>query len=142
MDWLTSLGIPQQYTGFATVLFVLFAAGFAAYSRTLGKREGPDRPKVQEFYAAGQLADMGPVKELVEGVGLLIQQQVRTNMRLEAVAAALKEVAVLYEGQLEAQATQEEVEERAQQLFERRLAEERPPRRRPSRRKTITPKGS
>ncbi|MDB5540508.1 MAG: hypothetical protein JWQ89_2235 [Devosia sp.] len=139
MEWLTSLGIPQEYTGFATVAFVILAAGFAAYSRTIGKKEGPDRPKVQEFYAAGQLADMGPVKELVEGVGLLIQQQVRTNMHLEATADAIKGLAKLYEEHLEAQATQEEVEDRAQQLFERRLAEERPLRRRiPTRKKPST----
>lgn len=134
--------IPSQYQPIAGMVFAIIVAVGSAIVFLRGRREGAPKPKVQEFYAAGQLADMGPVKELVEQTGLLVQQQVRTNMHLEAVAVALKNAATLYEGQLEAQATQEEVEARAQQLFERRLAEERPPRRRPARRKPSTPKGT
>jgi len=127
-----------QFAG--TLVFVICVGAFAAWSLIFGKK--PRATETREFSLAGQLADMGPVKELVEQTGLLVQQQVRTNMHLEAVAVALKNAATLYEGQLEAQATQEEVEARAQQLFERRLAEERPPRRRPARRKPSTPKGT
>jgi hypothetical protein len=47
---------------------VVQLALYAAYGQTIGKKQGPAAPKVQEFYAAGGLADMGPVKELVEGL--------------------------------------------------------------------------
>ncbi len=127
-----------QFAG--TLVFVICVGAFAAWSLIFGKK--PRSTETKEFSLAGQLADMGPVKELVEQTGLLVQQQVRTNIHLEAVALALKNAATLYEGQLEAQATQEAAEKLAQQLFERRLAEERPTRRRPSRRKPTTPKGT
>jgi hypothetical protein len=92
MEWLTSLGIPQQFTGLATLIFVSVLAAGAGVARLIGKREGAPQPKVQEFYAAGAISDMGPVKELVEGQGLLYQQQVRTNIALERVAVALETI--------------------------------------------------
>jgi hypothetical protein len=60
----------------------------------------------------------------------LVQQQVRTNIHLERCAIAMERATAAYEGHLAAEATQEEIEEKAQQLFERRLAEQRPVRRR------------
>lgn len=126
-----------QFAG--TLVFVICVGAFAAWSLIFGKK--PRATETREFSLAGQLADMGPVKELVEQTGLLVQQQVRTNMHLEKVADALKAAAEIYQEQMEAQATQEEVEERAQQLFERRLAEQRPARRRVRRKTPATPKG-
>lgn len=125
-------GLDPNLQALGTLVFVVAVGLFAAWSVIFGRK--PPKEHTKEFSLAGQLADMGPVKELVEGVGLLIQQQVRTNIHLEAVAVTLKSVAELYEDHLKAQATQEEVEERAQQLFERRLAEQRP-KRRPVRKK-------
>jgi hypothetical protein len=93
MDWLSDLGLSPQLQTLATIAFVIALAVFAAYSRTIGKKEGPPQPKVQEFYASGQFADMGPVRELLEQAGLLFQQQVRTNMLMEASAKAQQQSA-------------------------------------------------
>lgn len=123
-------GLDPNLQWLLTTVFVVAVAVFTAWSHVKGK--ATPRQKSTEFSMAGQLADMGPVKELVEQTGLLVQQQVRTNMHLEAVAKSMEGLAGLYEAHLEALATQEEVEERAQQLFERRLAEHRPTRRRRS----------
>ena len=43
---------------------------------------GPPAPKVTEFGMTGQVAEMVPVKALVEQTGLLVQQQIRTNIFL------------------------------------------------------------
>lgn len=109
MDWLNELGLSPQLQALATVAFVIALGVFAAYSRTIGKKEGPAQPKVQEFALSGQLADMGPVKELVENVGLLIQQQVRTNMHLEATSKALTKFAELYEHRVEDEQREKEI---------------------------------
>ena len=61
MEWLDSLNLPPQLAGVATLIFIVAGAVFAAWSRLQGKREGAPQPKVQEFYATGQLADMSPV---------------------------------------------------------------------------------
>lgn len=133
--------IPAEWRPMALFIFVVGGALSAVLTYHRGKRAGPEKPRVQEFYAAGQLADMGPVKELVEQTGLLIQQQLRTNLALERCAVAMENATAAYQGQIAHQATQDEVEERAQQLFERRLAAERPkPRRRaPARKKPTSP---
>lgn len=85
MEWLDS--IPEGLRGFAVIGFVLAGAAYAIWSSRRGVREG--EPKMQEFAVAGQLADMGPVRELIEGVGLLIQQMVRTNLVLEDIARTI-----------------------------------------------------
>lgn len=121
-------GLDPTLQWLLTTVFVVAVAVFTAWSHVRGKVA--PKARSAEFSMSGQLADMGPVKELVEQTGLLVQQQVRTNMHLEAVAKSMEGLAGLYEAHLEALATQEEVEERAQQLFERRLAEHRPTRRR------------
>ncbi|HEY8578201.1 MAG TPA: hypothetical protein VIL88_17885 [Devosia sp.] len=85
------------------------------------KKEGPPAPKVQEFYAAGQLADMGPVKELIESVGLVMQQMVRTNIALEDTAKAQTHLAHVFEARLEEERRDRETaEEVARQLKEKR----------------------
>lgn len=130
MDWLGSLGLTPEQTGLATVVFIICAAAFAAWSRTIGKREGVPAPKVQEFYAGGQLADMGPVRELIEGQGLLIQQQVRTNLALEASAGALVEVAAIFRAYMEDRA-KERADRNLDEEVARRVAEQLAQRRRP-----------
>ncbi len=107
--------IPAEWQPLGTILFVIAIVIFGAWSRIFGKKQGPEAPKVQEFYAAGQMADMGPVKELVEQTGLLMQQQVRTNIALERIATAA-------EAALEALAEQREEQDREEEV-ERRVAE-------------------
>lgn len=101
-------GLPVEWQGPATALFVIISVLIAAWARVFGKKETPPA-KVQEFYAAGQLADMGPVKELVEGVGLLIQQQVKTNLHLEACALALTKFADTYAHRMEDEQREKEI---------------------------------
>ena len=119
-------GLDPTLQTIGTLLFVAIVAIFSGWSLVFGKK--PAKSETKEFSMAGQLADMGPVKELVEDVGLLIQQMVRTNVVLERLATAFEE-------RIEAEETQEKIEEKAQALFERRLAQERdaaePPRRPP-----------
>ena len=93
--------LPDEWQGVAAIVFVVSMGIFAAWARTFGKKEGPPTPKVQEFYAAGQLADMGPVKELVESVGLVMQQMVRTNIALEATAKSIERLAETVEAQID-----------------------------------------
>lgn len=128
-------GLDPNLQLFLTTAFVVAVAVFSAWSHVKGK--SAPKQKSTEFSMAGELSDMGPIKELIEQTGLLVQQQVRTNIHLEAMATTIKEVAELYRAEMKAHANQEEVEERAQQMFERRLAEDRPAHR-PVRRKPTT----
>lgn len=137
-------GLEPQQQAIAGIAFLIAMGVLAAWSKFRGHREGPPKPKVQEFAVAGQLADMGPVKELVEQTGLLFQQQVRTNIHLEAnatkqgeTAAALHELAVqvgrladAYETQMAAERNEAEIEEEVQRRFEREMDRERRARRR------------
>lgn len=138
MDWLGSLNLSPEQTGLATLIVIIAGGIFAGWARVFGKKEGAPTPKVQEFYAGGQLADMGPVKELVEGQGLLIQQQVRTNLALEAVAKAVERTAVVAEAYIEDRQKEradkdleEEVRRRVAEAIAARDEAERPPRRSP-----------
>ncbi len=109
--------IPTEFQWIGGVAFAVSIAFLAARSHFAGKKEGPPAPKVQEFYASGQLADMGPVKELVETAGLLLHQQVRTNIHLEASANALKQFADAYEHRIADEQREREIaEEVARQL--------------------------
>ncbi|MCW5722774.1 MAG: hypothetical protein KIS86_16685 [Devosia sp.] len=112
--------IPPDWRPFALFVFIIVGAGGAALSYLRGKKVGPET-KVQESAVFGQLADMGPVKELIEQTGLLMQQQVRTNIHLEAVAVALKRFADAYEHRIEDEQREKEIEEEVQ----RRLAKSR-----------------
>ena len=112
-----------------------------------GKKEGPAQRKVQEFAVAGQLADMGPVKQLIETVGLLVQQQIRTNLHLEATATAERELVDLlasHLADLRAERAEREadeaIEERAQQIAEKLIKAMKPARKRVVRRREPTPK--
>lgn len=106
--------LPAEWQGPAAVLFGIAMVLFAAWARVFGKKEGPIQPKVQEFAVAGQLADMGPVKALIEQTGLLVQQQVRTNMALEALAESIKE-------HMNYLRTEREIDEEADRRAERRV---------------------
>lgn len=103
--------LPAEWQGIAAAVFVAAMGIFAAWARFFGKKEGPPAPKVQEFYASGHLADMGPVKELVEGVGLLMQQQVRTNIALEEMAKAVNRLSGVLEDQIEEARREKEIAE-------------------------------
>lgn len=129
MDFLNDLGLSPQLQAFATVAFVIALAVFAAYSRTIGKKEGPPQPKVQEFAVSGQLADMGPVKELIEQTGLLIQQLIRANIHAEAnakaqeaTAKAITRFAELYEHRVEDEQREKEIADEV----DRRLRQQSP----------------
>ena len=125
-------GLPADWQAPATAFFVIAVVLFSAWARVFGKKEIAT-PKVQEFAVTGQLADMSPVKQLVEDVGLLVQQQVRTNLATEAMtkaieantkaqadaAAALAKAAAIYAHRVEDEQREREIEEEV----ERRLRE-------------------
>ena len=102
-------GLPAEWQSVATVVFVIAATLFAAWAKVFGKKQGPETPKVQEFALSGQLADMGPVKELMEQVGLLVQQQVRTNIHLETTATAMTKFAAAYEHRMQDEQREKEI---------------------------------
>lgn len=109
-------GLDPTLQTIGTFLFMTAVAIFSAYHYVTGKKT---KPQSREFALAGQLADMGPVKELVEQTGLLVQQQVRTNIHLEACADRLGRLAEAYEGAIEDQQREREIEDEV----ERRLRE-------------------
>lgn len=82
MEWLSQ--IPEAFRDFAAVIFAVVIAAGAAFNYLRGKKQGPEAPKVQEFF--GKMSEMGPIEKLVENTGLLVQQQLRTNVALEASA--------------------------------------------------------
>jgi hypothetical protein len=113
--------ISADFQWIGGLVFAVSVAFLAAWSRFAGKKEGPATPKVQEFYAAGQLADMGPVKEMVESVGLVMQQMVRTNIALEETARGIHRISEVYETHLAEERRDKEIaEEVARQLKEKR----------------------
>lgn len=122
-------GIDPGLQGIGTAVFVLLIAAFAAWNFVFG-RKTPAKTETKEFSFAGQLADMGSVKELVEQTGLLVQQQVRTNMHLEAVAVALKSASDAYSGAIAAARNEAEIDEEVQRRLEREHERERRARRR------------
>lgn len=103
--------LPPAWQGAAAALFILCMIVFAAWSHVFGRREGPQEPKVKEFYASGQLADMGPVKELVETAGLVMQQMVRTNIALEETVKSLNRLGDLVEHRIEEERRDREIAE-------------------------------
>lgn len=118
LDFLES--IPAEWRPLALLIFVVGGGVSAVLTYHRGKKAGPEAPKVQEFYASGQFADMGPVKELVEDVGLLVQQQVRTNLALEDVAKAIGRLAAVVEAQIEEARREKEIAEEVQRQLKDR----------------------
>lgn len=112
--------LPAEWQPIAAVLFGLALAVFAAWSRIFGKKEGPPAAKVQEFAVAGQFADMGPVKELIEGVGLLVQQQIKANIHAQATADAISRLADTVEAQIEEARREKEIAEEVQRQLKDR----------------------
>jgi len=109
-------GLSPQHQAIAGLAFLIAMGVFAAWAKIFGRKEGPPQPKVQEFYASGQFADMGPVKELIEGVGLLVQQMVRSNIASEKAAEAQEKsskailrFAELYEHRVEDEQREKEI---------------------------------
>lgn len=123
MDGLEKL--PPDIQQIAGVVFGVVVALWAAYVFIKGKLMGPPAPKVTEFGITGQLADMGPVKELVADAGLLFQQQVRTNIALERCAVAMERVVVAYEGHLADERNEAEIETEVERRLDRQLKERR-----------------
>lgn len=117
--------VPAQYQPIAGFIFALIIAIGSAVMFLRGRREGAPKPKVQEFYASGQISDMGPVKELVEGVGLLFQQQVRTNIAIERCAGALEQAAAAYAGEIKAQREEAEIAAEVDRRVNQQLREQR-----------------
>jgi len=113
LDFLDS--IPAEWRPFAVVIFVLFGGSGAVAAYVRGKKIGPESAKVHEFAMTGQLSDMGPVRELVETTGLLVQQQIRTNMALEALAAEARKATEAYAGHLREVEIEEEVQRRVKE---------------------------
>lgn len=112
-------GLDPSLQAIGTAIFMVAVAVFSAFSYVKGKK--PPTETTKEFAVSGQLADMGPVKELVEQAGLLFQQQVRTNMQLEATALALTRIAEIIEGRFDEERRDREIaEEVSRQLKEKR----------------------
>lgn len=82
-------GIDPTLQTIGTFLFVAVVAIFSGWSLVFGRK--PAKSETKEFSMAAQLADMGPVRELVQQAGLLVQQQVRTNIALDRMATLLAE---------------------------------------------------
>jgi hypothetical protein len=125
VDWLDS--IPPDFRGLAIVVFVIASTLLAAWSSRRGAREPDDHePKVREFAVTGQLADMGPIRELVEQAGLLVQQQVKTNVQLDHLCQSIDRAISEWNTAREQQDREEEIERR---VAERMEQERRRPRR-------------
>lgn len=119
MDVPTIEGLDPSLQAVGTAIFMVAVAVFSAFSYVRGKK--PPTETTKEFAVSGQLADMGPVKELVEQAGLLFQQQVRTNMQLEATTLALNRLGDIFEAYLQEERREREIaEEVARQLKEKR----------------------
>lgn len=134
--------LPDEWQGVVAIVFLLSMGIFAAWARTFGKKEGPPAPKVQELHVAGQFSDMGPVKELVAQMGLLVQQQLRTGIAQETTAKALAELGDMiaaHLAELRAERAEreadEEMMEKAKVMALAMVKEMTPPRRRASPRK-------
>ena len=120
MDWLEA--IPPGLQGIATIVFVVAMAVLAAYFHRRGASE---KDKVQEFAVSGQFSDMGPVRELVQQTGLLVQQQLRTNLALEAIINRADKLIGIYEGQIKDARNEREIEEEVARRLDQQLAERR-----------------
>ncbi len=79
--------IPAEWRPFALLIFIVVGAGGAALTYLRGKKAGPEQPKVQEFYAAGQLADMTPVKELTGQLNVVAIQLQRNEATIGSLSA-------------------------------------------------------
>jgi hypothetical protein len=104
--------LPAEWRPLAWAIFIIFGAVGAAITFARGQKKGPPEQKVQEFAMTGQLSDMGPVRELVELMGLLVQQQIRTNIHLESLAEEAGKGVAAYSKHLLDVEIEEEVERR------------------------------
>ncbi|WP_092423564.1 hypothetical protein [Devosia crocina] len=110
-------GLDPNLQAIGTFLFMTAVAIFTAYHYVFGKKP---KPETKEFAVAGQLADMGPVKELIEQAGLQIQQQIRTNLHLEATAKEISRLADILEQQIEEARREKEIAEEVQRQLKDR----------------------
>jgi hypothetical protein len=121
-------GLDPTFQAVGTFLFVAAVAIFSGWALVFGKKKS-QQAETKEFSMTGQLADMSPVTKLVEGVGLLYQQQVRTNIALERLAVAAEQAVEGYQADREEQDREEEVERRvAERLAEEGVTRRRSPR--------------
>lgn len=137
--------VPEQWRPYAAVAFAITLGSMLAWQFVRGRREGkaPTVEPATQFAgyvaAAAKITSDGPIEKLGEGIGLLIQQQIRANVVLEAhtkkqgqtaialfaLSRHIGRLADAYEAHLKAEQTADEIEEKAQALFERRLAQDR-----------------
>lgn len=113
-------GLDPTLQTVGTLIFVAVVAIFSAWSLVFGRKKAT--PETKEFSVAGQLADMGPVKELVEQTGLLFQQQVKATIIAERTSLALERLAASVEAAVEAWSEDREQQDREEEV-ERRVAE-------------------
>lgn len=111
-------GLDPSLQAIGTAIFMVAVAVFSAFSYVRGQK--PKTETTKEFAVTGQLADMGPVKELMEHVGLLVQQQIRANIHGEATAKALTRLGDILEHQLEEQRREKEIAEEVQRQLKDR----------------------
>ena len=108
-------GLDPSFQAIGTLIFVVIIAAYSAFSYITG-RKPTAKTETKEFAVTGQLADMGPVKELIEQTGLVAQQLIRQNIALEAnakaqeaTAKALGRFAELYEHRVEDEQREREI---------------------------------
>lgn len=132
----TELGVSPEYQWLATAAGAIAVGILAAWGRWRGKAEGVPKPVVTEFAMTGAIADMKPIRDLVEEVRELsskIGAQVVADGR---TAAALEALAQAYSEQIESQKDEQrinaEIERRLTVLQSRRGAAPRAPRKGPT----------
>jgi hypothetical protein len=109
--------IPVEFQWLSGAAFAVAVAVLAAWSRVFGKKEGPPTQRVQEFYAAGQLADMGPVKELVAAVSLLVTETSASTKAQTRTAEELARLATAYERSITQQEREREIEDEVERRY-------------------------
>lgn len=104
--------VPDEFKPFAVVIFVLAGAVGIVLTFLRGHKKGPEQPTVKEFALTGQMADMGPIREMIENQGLLYQQQIRTNIHLESLAEVASQALEAHMKRLQEEHIEDEVERR------------------------------
>lgn len=109
-------GLDPTFQAVGTAVFVIIVAVYSAFSYLSGRKPTTQTTTTKEFAVAGQLADMGPVKALIEQTGLVVQQLIRQNLALEAnakaqqqAAEALTKFASTYEHRMEDEQREKEI---------------------------------
>ena len=116
--------LPVEWQSIGTAVFAIFVLIFAAWSKVFGKRE-PVRAEVKEFAMSGQLADMGPIKELVENTGLIVVENRELIVQLKKQNEHFAKIIDLGVAELERQADEREVANKVEAELQRERERER-----------------